>query len=391
MTSTMTNTMICEMIERFPTSEQLFAWLRSDEGGRLVVREDWMTPDEPLVLIHYQKDKSNMDLPHTGLFRSVIWDAIAHCPVCVSPVRGLKFAAAVDAGIDVTTSAVEDFVDGPMINLFNYRGRWRIATRTVIDAECNFYAARGRYFADLFWETFQAQGLTLEMLIPGLTYSFVLQHPEERIVVAPKYGIPKLYLVDTTAAVLPPALQALAPQLHRDLKTLEDVKERIAAWGKRFRAGWQGLVVKVDGKRYKIRSEQYDEARHLRGNQNNRPYIWLERWSEGRLAAYLRQYPEEQNDADAVVTSFKTETKAAHDCYVAVYRNREYPLGKAPAKYRKFLWDAHAANKGAYFPHFRQFMNDQDTARKLWLVNFDRRFASTPATAEVVEYREVPN
>jgi hypothetical protein len=376
-----TNTMISELIERFPTSELLFAWLRSEEGGKLTVREDWMTPDEPLALIHYQKDKSNMELPHTGLFRSVIWDTIAHRPVCIGPARGIKFSAAIDAAVDIATTVVEDFIDGPMINLFNYRGRWRIATRTVIDAECNFYAARGRYFADLFWETFRAQGLALEMLVPGATYSFVLQHPEERVVVAPKYGIAKLYLVETSAADLLPALKALKPQVHSDLKTLEDVKERVVAWGKRFRADWQGLVIKVGGTRYKLRSDQYDEARHLRGNQNNRPYIWLTRWSDGRLGAYLRQYPEEQHEADAVIAAFKAETQAAHACYLQVYRNRAFPLGQAPAKYRKILWDAHAANKGVYFPHFRQFMNELDAARKLWLVNFDKRFGA----AAVVE------
>ena len=108
MTSTMTNTMISELIARFPTSELLFAWLRSEEGGRLTVREERMTPDEPLVLIHYQKDKSNMELPHTGLFRSVIWDAIAHRPDCIAPVRGQKFSAAVDAGIDQSEGGGRD-------------------------------------------------------------------------------------------------------------------------------------------------------------------------------------------------------------------------------------------------------------------------------------------
>lgn len=382
--------MISEINKRFPTSELLFAWLRSEEGGRLIVREDWMTPESPLVLIHYNKDTSNMALPHVGAFRSVIWHALENRPVCVGPARGLKFSAAVDAAVDVSSATVEEFVDGVMINLFQERpgggGPWRIATRTVIDAECNFYAARGRYFADMFWETFHAQGFCLDMLVPGATYSFVLQHPEERIVVAPKYGIPRLFLVETTPAWTPlnPALAAAKPTAHSDLKTLEDVKDRVAAWGKRFRSGWQGLVIKAaDGTRYKIRSEQYDEARHLRGNQNNRPYIWLERWSDGRLASYLRQYPEEQHDAEAVVNAFKAETKGAHDCYVAVYRERRFPLGQAPAKYRKFLWDAHAANKGAYFPHFRQFMNEQDTARKLWLVNFDRRFPGAPAPEHV--------
>jgi hypothetical protein len=64
---------------------------------------------------------------------------------------------------------------------------------------------------------------------------------------------------------------------------------------------------------------------------------------------------------------------------MSVYRKKELPLGQAPQKYRKLLWDAHQANKGAYFPHLRQFMNEQDTARKLWLVNYATRYESAAA------------
>lgn len=373
---------VAEIASRFSTAEALFAWLRSDEGGRLVVREDFMTPNEPLVLIHYKKDTSDLTKPHVGAFRSVVWNALTNQPVCVGPNRGLKFAQAVADGVVPADCVVEDFVDGVMINLFQVRvgGDWEIATRTVIGGECNFYGKRN--FEDLFWETFDAAGLTEDMLSDGATYSFVLQHPEERIVVAPQYGIPKLYLVETTAPHPPAQLTALAPQRHSDLKTLEDVKERVAAWGKRFRAGWQGLVIKTtDGRRYKLRSEQYDEARHLRGNQANRPYIWLERWGQGSLPAYLRLYPEEQADANAVIQSFKDLTQEAHKVYGEIYKERKYPLGQAPAKFRKLLWDAHTAGKASYFPHFRDFANGLDTARKLWLVNFDRRFGAAESAA----------
>jgi hypothetical protein len=223
----------------------------------------------------------------------------------------------------------------------------------------------------------------------------VLQHPEERIVVAPIYGIPTLTLVQ---GPLTDKFKVFAPKTY-DLKTLEDVKEFVTAEGRRLGSQWQGVCLRTDGGvgysqeasapqamrysqeasasqaiRYKLRTNEYDEARHLRGNQAKRTYTWLERWSQGRLGTYLRLYPEEQCDADAVIANFKACTQELHDLYMKVYRAKELPLGQAPQKYRKLLWDAHQAGKGAYFPHLRQFMNEQDTARKLWLVNYSQRY-----------------
>lgn len=372
----MNSALISDLTERFPSSENLFEWLRSEEGGRLIIREDWMTPEAPLALIHYSKETSNLTLPHVGEFRSVVWDMIANHPVCAGPAHGLKMTAAIDASVNPSADAhtVEDFIDGVMINMFHYGGHWRLATRTVLGADCSFYGTRS--FADLFWETFTGAGLTVGDLDQTATYSWVLQHPEERIVVAPNYGIPKLYLVATNGA-LNEKLLKLAPRVHSDLKSLEDVVQRVSAWGRRFGTTWQGLVIKTpDGKRYKLRSNEYDEARHLRGNQAKRAYIWLERWGAGRLGAYLRLYPEEQCDADVVVGRFKNCTQELYDLYQRVYRRKELPLGQAPQKYRKLLWDAHQANAGAYFPALREFMNKQDTARKLWLVNYETRYGT---------------
>lgn len=380
-----TMTIFNDLTKQFPTSEALFAYLKSPEGGSLVVRNESMSPEDPLVMIRYSKETSDMTVPHVSAFRSVVWDARSNRPVSVSPARGLAFST---LPADATGFTVEEFVDGVMINLFHYNGAWRLATRSNLDAECNFYGTRT--FAQLFWETFNGAGLLEAHLDPRCVYSWVLQHPEERIVVAPAYGIPKLRLVElyqidggTVHALdihaltgMPPPLKACVVDTH-PLVTVEDVKERVTAWGKRYGADWQGLVVKTaDGQRYKLRSNEYDEARHLRGNQAKRPYVWLERWSEGRLGAYLRLYKEEDADAWATVNAFKNLTQEVYDLYQCVYRRKELRLGDAPQKYRKLLWDAHAANAGAYFPALREFMNKQDTARKLWLVNYERRYAT---------------
>ena len=365
--------------QTFATSDELFAYLRSAAGGSLLVRD---TDTSPYAVIYYNKKTSNMALPHVQASRSVVWDKVANQAVFVAPAHGRKFGQAVDD--KVTDFVAEEFVDGVMINMFYAGGVWTLATRTQIGATNNFYGTRP--FAELFWETFASVGLTQEDLNPAATYSWVLQHPEERIVVAAPYGIARLALVQVTGPVSE-KLQAFQPEKYA-LATLEDVKEFVTAEGRRRGVQWQGVCLKTaDGRRYKLRSNEYDEARFLRGNQAKRPYTWLELWSRGKLPAYLRIYPEEQCDADAVITNFKGCTQELHDLYMTVYRRKELPLGQAPQKYRKLLWDAHKANKGAYFPALRQFMNEQDTARKLWLVNYEVRYApaAEPITVEDLE------
>lgn len=362
----------------FKTSDEFFAWLRSPAGGSLRVRAE---DGDRYAIIHYDRTHSNMDLPHVPLFRSVVWDKEKHVSVCIGPRHALPFRQAIDDGL--TDFVCEEFVDGVMINMFHDGAIWRLATRTQIDATGSFYGKTP--FSELFWDVFGASGLTPNDLTPGATYSWVLQHPEERIVVAPPYGIAKITLVESSAPI--PAESPL--NKHRiisfPLHTLENVNEFVHTMNTHQ---FQGVVLKSGNQSYKLRTNAYCEARDLRGNQAKRQYIWLERWAEGRLPAYLRLYPEEQCDADGVIGLFKEATQELHDLYNKVYRRKELPLGESPRKYRKLLWEAHQANAGAYFPHVRDFMNRQDTARKLWLVNYESRYASVDEGAVSIWERD---
>jgi hypothetical protein len=373
----MTSTMFANLIARFPTSEALFAWLMSPEGGSLSIRDTRVQPDDELVIIYYNKE-SNMALEHVGYFRSVVWNVVTNHPVCVGPIQSKSSATPLE-----TFTVAEDFVDGVMINMFWTPTGWRFATRSKLDALSTFYSKKP--FAKLFMEAVAASGLNLMSLDQTYTYSWVLQHPEERIVVAPAYGVPKLFLVEirnsTMEVIQVPEYADLGPKCHA-LATINDVKERVKAWGVRFGPQWKGLMLKgADGSRYGLTTEQYDAALALRGNVAKLPYIWLERFSQKKISQYLALYPEEANSATATIEAFKACTQEAYDLYQKIYRRREFPLGKAPQKYRKLLWDIHAARAGAYFPNLVAFMNEQDTARKLWLVNYAVRYAQTPSDA----------
>lgn len=389
------------LIDRFTTSEALFAHLKSTEGGALTIAVPEFTADNPLAVITYNKEKSNMAHPDVEYFRSVVWDLRSNRPVCVAPPRGRKFA---ELEKSLATFAVEDFVDGVMINMFYHSGAWRLATRSRLDADGNFYGRRP--FSELFWETFRNAGLNADDFDKAHCYSWVLQHPEERVVVSAPYGIAKLAPVEGytiaadgsvkayggagLAAILPDRAKGLVLEEHK-MASVDDVTARVEAWGRRFGGQWQGLIVKtVDSEgqihRWKLRSTQYDAARQLRGNQANRTYRWLELWGK-KLEDYLRLFPEERADAEDVIAGFKACTQELYDLYQKVYRRRELPLGKAPQKFRKLLWEAHQKNAGAYFANTRKFMNEQDTARKVWLVNYEKRYGTAPVEADAEAVR----
>lgn len=387
MTTNTMNTTFATLISVYPTADALVSYLKSPEGGRLIVR-DFRAPGDPYVLVRYDKGTSDMSHINTKFFRSVIWNMETNRPVCMSPFRGLPFSAAPPHGWQV-----EEFVDGIMINTFYdaVSDSWKLASRTMLGAGGNFYGKRP--FAELFAETCKMQGLDMASLDKSCCYSFVLNHPEERIVVPALYGAPTLTLTEMyrinpatgNFEVLGSATSSLKhPAIYPTLETLEGVVTYVAARAAADRHAFQGVVLKNGTDRYKLRSDLYSHARFLRGNQAKLPFLWLDLWSKSARSyrEYMEIYPEEAVTAQGIVEAFKGCTQAFHDTYLQVYKKHELSLGSAPQKYRKLLWEARKQNVPPYFPALRDFMNRQDTARKLWLVNYEVRYSSVGAEVD---------
>ena len=96
----------------------------------------------------------------------------------------------------------EAFIEGTMINVFydsNYgvNGCWQIATRNTVGGEVSFYktsnGTSNKTFNEMFMDACIFNNFNLQLLNPRFCYSFVLQHPENRIVVPFKF--PQLYLI----------------------------------------------------------------------------------------------------------------------------------------------------------------------------------------------------
>lgn len=77
--------------------------------------------------------------------------------------------------------------DGTVIRLYNYNGKWFTATTKCIDARKSYWSSE-KTFDDLFWEIFSNSEFDITDLDMNFTYSFILIHQDNRIVVNHKYN-----------------------------------------------------------------------------------------------------------------------------------------------------------------------------------------------------------
>ena len=93
---------------------------------------------------------------------------------------------------------IEDFIDGTMINVFYINNSWEIATRSSVGGNILFFNDVKNYeyfnefqgnenlknltFRTMFFEACQLNNFDLNTLDQRYCYSFVLQHPLNRIV-----------------------------------------------------------------------------------------------------------------------------------------------------------------------------------------------------------------
>ena len=148
--------------------------------------------DDSMVLKY---DKSHLTSENTstlGMFRSII---LKHGkPVSFCPPKSFSLTPEVKSDFDGTPQKylVEEFVEGTMINVYHDGSDWECATRSLIGARGKFYKDYPT-FRTMFLEATNTHDLEFSDLDPTYVYSFVLSHPQNRIVC--KVETPMLKLV----------------------------------------------------------------------------------------------------------------------------------------------------------------------------------------------------
>jgi len=373
-----------DLIARFPTWEVLGPYLKSAEGGSLR-----LIGISPLVLIRYQKGESNFSVSHVKYFRSVIWNTETNRPVSVTPCKSEE-GEFLPTETPIADYSIETFVDGVLIGQFWDGTSWKIHTRSMLGANCRYYSEKT--FKTMFYEAMPTD--QLEHLDKTVCYSWILQHPENRIVSAVRY--PRISLVDANRIAEDGTLTRLSradlssfetPNVH-SFPTWSALNSKLLEWNERYHHNFQGFIIRNSESRWKIRTESYNKARQMRDNTPRRDYVWLTQWKAKTLTSYVKIFPEEKFSALALVSRWKTITTDLFRIYTAKFKAKSSP--EVPPKFKGILHAMHQyyyntlkpAGKTLTLPEAIEWMNLRDVPQMLYLINFELR-AAIAAVEEV--------
>jgi hypothetical protein len=268
--------------------------------------------------------------------------------VCFSPPKSMTYSEFCDthSAKDIVS---EEFVEGTMVNVFWDGTDWKKATKSKMDALCFFFDTNGVFYR-LFEETLKYVNLDLNSLNKSYCYSFVMQHPRNRLVTA--FTEIKLYLisayyienssVDTKVTVVDtiqkdPIWESTRVQFPAVLAW--DLLRPIADMPYTI----MGVSFKdlVSGDRCKLRNPAFEYVRHLRGNQPKLSYRYLELRKMGKVVDFLKFYPEHSDQFRYYQTNLHKYTNTLYNLYVNIFIKKNIQLDTVDHKYQISLKRLH--------------------------------------------------
>jgi hypothetical protein len=343
--------------------------LHNDKNSSNILKlnniESKTSTNKSYKVIQYDKNWLSSDLVSTyGLCRSVIASEDGKV-VCFAPPKSVSADAFIKKyPLNKNNLIAEEFVEGTMINVFwdstiGLTGAWEIATRNTVGATSSFYkSAESKTFRTMFLEAAKENNLILELLNPLYCYSFVLQHPLNRIVVpfkSTKLYLVSMYIVNNTD---PQDIRVYRINMQ-DVRNMNwfnaninfpevylwesyaDLIEKYASMNTPYTILGVVIVHTLTGERTKIRNPVYEEVRSLRGNHPKLQYQYISLRKEGKVGDFLKYYPENKKEFSRFRDQIHLFTNNLFENYISCYVKKKTPLLDFPHQYKTHMFNLH--------------------------------------------------
>ena len=357
-------------------------------------------------IIKYDKDILPHELASSyGLCRSVIVNDLNKV-VSYSPPKSIQFDSFRQKYSDnkYDNLVAEEFVEGTMINIFwdptvGLSGSWEIATRNNVGANSSFFLSNPtKTFRDMFLEAAKENNLDFDKLSKVYNFSFVLQHPDNRIVVPIKK--PQLYLVsaysihhdsDDCIEIVSHKLSVIKefkwmnttiqfPKVY-PFKEYSELIDKYGSMNTPYEI--MGVVIKNEDtfERTKIRNPVYEEVKLLRGNQPKLQYQYISLRKQGKVKNYLKYYKEHKDTFNEFKKQIHNFTITLLSNYISCYVKKEKPLAEFPQQYRTHMFNLHQTyikelmEKKLYInkSFVVNYVNNLDSSLLMYSLNFNHR------------------
>lgn len=262
----------------------------------------------------------------------------------------------------------EEFVEGTMINLFfSEKGNgWEISTKSTVGGNVTFFSPKNPKenievkdrdtFRNMFFDTCTKIGFKYENLPKEFMYSFVLQHPKNRIVLpineASIYIIGVYSINQDTLEVLQLNTKGVVEKycdnrilrpkpLSCDKYTISGFTNEYASMNSSFDI--MGVVFNnmITGERMKVRNPNYEMVKNMKGNEQKLQLQYLTLRHGGRIADYLKCYPEYKSNFSVFRAQVHAFTSSLHQNYINCYVHKKGKLDEFPKQYKKHMFLLH--------------------------------------------------
>mgnify|MGYP001429488253 CR=1 FL=1 len=323
-----------------------------------IIAKKYTYCDNTYTIVKYNKsllDKE--DYSTLGVARSIIINNGKI--ICFSPPKSLEYNTFKESNSSDECFA-EDFIDGTMINLFfdDSKNEWEVATRSTVGANTQFFVNSEddkRSFRDMFFEACQLSKIDFNLLDNNFCYSFVLQHPNNRIVTP--IDFPKVYLIrayninNETNLVTEVANEVLLnnsggfwntdvlyPQRYA-IDNYENLENYYNNSNTPFYC--VGIVVNSKSGRTKVRNQNYENIRELRGNQSRLKYHYLTLRKNGRVKDFLTFYGEFAPYFSEYRKTIHLYTNNLYSNYIKCYIRKQQELKLFPYEFKVHMFNLH--------------------------------------------------
>jgi hypothetical protein len=318
-----------------------------------------------LILVKYDKQFLTIDNVDTlGLMRSLIYDDRYKKVICFSPPKSKNLVNINTDTYNFKDYEIQNFIEGTMINVFwnNEISDWEIATRSNIGGKCcfNMEFNKNRTFRYMFLDAMNKNNIEFEALNPKYSYSFILQHPKNRIVVPIKDAnlfLSNVYEITNDVVNFVPKEKWFNKNIESNeieikintpglanlkmIASFKDLIDYVQNNDLNYKILGYILYNNKTGERIKIRNKNYEYVRHLKGNTPKIQYQYYYLRQHNKVKEFLSYYPEVSEIFNKLRNDLHTWTNELQNNYFKCFVKKEKPLKEYPHEYKPHMYQLH--------------------------------------------------
>tara|TARA_Y100000996_G_scaffold414615_1_gene406035 strand:+ start:162 stop:1415 length:1254 start_codon:yes stop_codon:yes gene_type:complete len=363
------------------------------------------------LIVKYNKSKLNISNYKTlGLWRSVILNKKTKQIVSFCPPKSLPWFEFTQNN-KPEECKITNFEEGTMINLFYDKDiqDWEISTKSSIGGRYKYFQESPKTFRFMFLEAMNYTGMEFDMLNPSYCYSFVLQHPDNRIVVLHKKM--KLILTniyqfrDMKVYEQPISIHYTSQNESRTKDVMEDIItplqnkyskgfscdswEKIFNDNQRMDIEYTNVGIQVyntkTGHRTKLRNPSYEKVKFLKGNSPKLQFQYYNLRQADKVKEFLKYYPEYRGEFLRLRDELHRWTRQLFSNYRECFIRKHKPLREFAYHFKPHMFRLHKLyleelrTEGNYvsMSEVINYVNNLHPAKLMYSINYPHRKNTT--------------